>query len=104
MRSLLDEEGATFYEEHSGRRDGARALDYHQIFFLLNGAAKLGSALEAPAASGARLLSLWKNPQRRLRQFASHLTRGLSADALATEFRAGLGPVIPSPDNKGDIL
>ncbi|HIM55577.1 MAG TPA: hypothetical protein EYM39_02635 [Candidatus Latescibacteria bacterium] len=105
MRRLLDAGGAAFYQEHSGRRDGARALDYHQIFFLLNGVAMLCNALEAPAkAPGARLLSLWKNPQQRLTQFASHLAGRLSADALATEFRAGFRAAIPTPDKTGDIL
>ena len=88
---LLDAGSAGFYQEHSGRPDGARALDYHHIYFLLNGAALLCRALEAPAADpGARLLSLWRNPERRLFQFAAHLSRELSADPLARSFRSGL--------------
>ena len=100
MHCLLDADSATFYQAHSGRRDGARALDYHYIFFLLNGAELLCSALDAARAPaqaqaeakprGARLLSHWRNPERRLGQFATHLTRALSADSLAASFRAEL--------------
>jgi len=110
MRSLLDAGGAAFYQEHSGKRDGARALDYHRIFFLLNGAAMLCRALETPSKTpGAHLLSLWKNPQQRLTQFTSDLAAALSADSVAAEFRAELEAAIPpgrsgrAPGKTGDM-
>ena len=105
MRSLLDARSANLYQECSEGGGGARALDYHHIFFLLNGAALLCSALErSEAAPAAPLLALWKNPAQRLAQFASHLADGLSTDPLAREFRAEFEISVPSPDKKGEPL
>ena len=59
MRSVLREEVALYYAEISGRSDGARALDYHQIFFLLNGVAMLCSAFEGGPRAAA-LLARWQ--------------------------------------------
>ena len=86
MRSLLDAETARYYAEMGGRADGARALEYHRIFFLLNGAAMLCAALDGGPRAAA-LLARWKKPERRLRQFAKLLARGLSIDPVAVEFR-----------------
>ena len=98
MRSLLDACAARFYARVSGRADGARALDYHRIFFLLNGAALLCSALDGRSrvassqgsvrdAQAVGLLERWEKPDQRLRQFASMLVQGLSEDPVAVEFR-----------------
>ena len=89
MCSLLDSPVARLYAEESGRSDGARALDYHQIFFLLNGAALLCAAL-AGEPPGPALLKRWQRPARRLRQFADMLTQNVSADPVAVAFRACL--------------
>jgi hypothetical protein len=67
LRPLLDAQDAAFYVQCAGREDGARTLEYHQIFFLLNGAAQ---------------------PPARLGQFAASLAAPLSADPLAQEFRS----------------
>ena len=89
MRSLLDASAARLYAEASGRGDGARALDYHRIFFLLNGAALLCAAL-AGKPPGPALLKRWQQPAQRLRQFADMLTQNVSADPVAGAFRACL--------------
>lgn len=86
MRSFLDADAARCYAEISGRANGAQALDYHHTFFLLNGAAMLCTALDG-APRAAALLARWKKPRERLRQFATLLGRGLSADLVAVEFR-----------------
>lgn len=100
MRSLLDSGAAHFYAEVSGRADGARALDYHNIFFLLNGAALLCAALDGEPRLAA-LLARWKRPEKRLRQLADLLVRGLSADLCATEFRARLNAGVLSASDGG---
>ena len=100
MRSVLREEVALYYAEISGRSDGARALDYHQIFFLLNGVAMLCSAFEGGPRAAA-LLAHWREPMARLRQFATMLGRALSGDPLAAEFRGELHACL-TPD--GDRL
>ena len=89
MRSLLDAPAARLYAERSGRSDGAQVLDYHRIFFLLNGAALLCAAL-AGEPPGPALLKRWQRPARRLRQFADMLTQNVSADPVAVAFRACL--------------
>ncbi len=89
MGSLLDAPAARLYAEVSGRGDGARALDYHRIFFLLNSAALLCAALNG----GPHALALrqrWKRPYARLRQCAAMLAQGLSTDPSAAEFRSRL--------------
>ena len=103
IRSLLDARSAKIYEEVGGGSQGTRALDYHHIFFLLNGAALLCSALEKPRPSAAAaLLAQWKNPAQRLRQFAAHLAVCLSTDARAREFRAQFEISATSPDQRGE--
>ena len=89
MRSLLDASAARLYAEASGRSDGARALDYHRIFFLLNSAALLSAAL-AGEPHALALRQHWKRPQARLRQCAAMLAEGLSTDPSAAEFRSRL--------------
>ncbi len=89
MRSLLDASAARLYAEASGRSDGARALDYHRIFFLLNSAALLGAALDGEPYALA-LRQHWKRPHARLRQCAAMLAEGLSTDSSAAEFRSRL--------------
>lgn len=89
MRSLLDASAARLYAEASGRSDGARALDYHRIFFLLNSAALLCSALDGEPHAQA-LRQHWKRPLARLRQCAAMLAQGLSTDSSAAEFRSRL--------------
>lgn len=91
MRSLLDAPAARLYAEVSGHRDGARALDYHRIFFLLNSAALLCAALDGEPHALA-LRQRWKRPYARLRQCAAMLAQGVSADPGATEFRSRLSP------------
>ena len=86
MRSALHRDAALHYTEISGRADGARALDCHQIFFLLNGVAKLCDALDGGPRAEA-LLVRWREPAARLRQFAAMLRKALSADPVAAEFR-----------------
>ena len=86
MRTLADAESARHYAETFARADGARALDYHKLFFLLQGAAMLCAALDGGPQAGA-LLSRWQHPQYRLRQFAAMLADDLSDDPLAAEFR-----------------
>lgn len=87
--SLLDAPAARLYAEVSGRGDGARALDCHRIFFLLNSAALLGAALDGEPAALA-LRQHWKRPHARLRQCATMLAEGLSTDPSAAEFRSRL--------------
>lgn len=100
MRSLLDEDAARYYAITSGRADGARALHYHHIFFLLNGVALLGAALEgSPRAE--MLLARWQEPLARLRQFAAMLGQPLSADPIAAEFR---GELLACLTSDGDRL
>jgi len=82
----LHRDAALHYTEISGRADGARALDCHQIFFLLNGVAKLCAALDGGPRAEA-LLVRWREPAARLRQFAAMLRQALSADPVAAEFR-----------------
>jgi len=89
MRSLLDASAARLYAEASGRSDGARALDYHRIFFLLNSAALLCAALDGEPHALA-LRQHWKRPHARLRQCAAMLAQGLSTDSSAAEFRSRL--------------
>ncbi len=89
MRSLLDASAARLYAEASGRSDGARALDYHRIFFLLNSAALLCAALDGEPHALA-LRQRWKRPYARLRQCAAMLAEGLSTDPSAAEFRSRL--------------
>ena len=89
MRSLLDASAARLYAEASGRSDGARALDYHRIFFLLNSAALLCAALDGEPHAQA-LRQHWKRPLARLRQCAAMLAQGLSTDPSAAEFRSRL--------------
>ena len=86
MRSALHRDAALHYTEISGRADGARALDCHQIFFLLNGVAMLCAALDCGPRAEA-LLARWREPAARLRQFAVMLCQALSADPVAAEFR-----------------
>ena len=86
MRTLADAESARHYAETFARADGARALDYHKLFFLLQGAAMLCAALDGGPQAGALLLR-WQHPQYRLRQFAAMLADDLSDDPLAAEFR-----------------
>ena len=86
MRTLLDAESARHYAATCDRADGARALDYHKLFFVLQGAAILCAALDGESQADT-LLSRWRHPQYRLRQFAALLADGLSDDALAAEFR-----------------
>ena len=89
VRSLLDAPAARLYAEVSGRSDGARALDCHRIFFLLNSAALLCAALDGEPAALA-LRQHWKRPLARLRQCATMLAEGLSTDPSAAEFRSRL--------------
>ena len=89
MRSLLDASAARLYAEASERSDGARALDYHRIFFLLNSAALLCAALDGEPHAQA-LRQHWKRPQARLRQCAAMLAQSLSTDSSAAEFRSRL--------------
>ncbi len=89
MRSLLDASAASLYAEASGRSDGARALDYHRVFFLLNSAALLCAALDGEPHALA-LRQHWKRPLARLRQCAAMLAQGLSTDSSAAEFRSRL--------------
>ena len=89
MCSLLDAPAARLYAEESGRSDGARALDYHRIFFLLNSAALLCAALDGEPHALA-LRQHWKRPHARLRQCAAMLAQGLSTDPSAAEFRSRL--------------
>ena len=87
--SLLDASAARLYAEESGRSDGARALDYHRIFFLLNSAALLCAALDGEPHAQA-LRQHWKRPYARLRQCAAMLAQDLSTDPSAAEFRSRL--------------
>ncbi len=88
MRVLLDAEGARLYAEESGRADGAKALDYQQIFFMLNGAAALCAALADPMQDSSKaLLRAWSAPQARLRQFAKALAQPLSSNEVSAEWR-----------------
>lgn len=89
MRSLLDAPAARLYAEVSERSDGARALDYHRIFFLLNSAALLCAAFDGEPHALA-LRQHWERPSARLRQCAAMLAQGLSADPSAAEFRSRL--------------
>ena len=89
MCSLLDAPAARLYAEASGHSDGARALDYHRIFFLLNSAALLCAAPDGEPHAQA-LRQHWKRPLARLRQCAAMLAQGLSTDPSATEFRSRL--------------
>ncbi len=89
MRSLLDAPAARLYAEVSECSDGARALDYHRIFFLLNSAALLCAALDGEPYALA-LRQRWKRPYARLRQCAAMLAEDLSADLSAAEFRGRL--------------
>ena len=89
MGSLLDASAARLYAEASGHSDGARALDYHRIFFLLNSAALLCAALDGEPHALA-LRQHWKRPHARLRQCAAMLAQGLSTDSSAAEFRSRL--------------
>ena len=89
LRSLLAAPAARLYAEESGRSDGARALDYHRIFFFLNSAALLCAALDGEPHALA-LRQRWKRPYARLRQCATMLTEGLSTDPSAAEFRSRL--------------
>ncbi len=89
MCSLLDAPAARLYAEESGRSDGARALDYHRVFFLLNSAALLCAALDGEPHALA-LRQRWKRPYARLRQCAAMLAEGLSTDPSAAEFRGRL--------------
>ena len=89
MCSLLDAPAARLYAEESGRSDGARALDYHRIFFLLNSAALLCAALDGEPHALA-LRQHWKRPYARLRQCAAMLAQGLGTDPSAAEFRSRL--------------
>ena len=89
MGSLLDAPAARLYAEESGHSDGARALDCHRIFFLLNSAALLCAALDGEPHALA-LRQHWKRPQARLRQCAAMLAQGLSTDPSAAEFRSRL--------------
>ena len=89
MRALLDAPAARLYAEVSGRSDGARALDYHRIFFLLNSAALLCAALDGEPHALA-LRQHWKRPYARLRQCAAMLAQGLGTDPSAAEFRSRL--------------
>ena len=89
MCSLLDAPAARLYAEASGHSDGARALDYHRIFFLLNSAALLCATLDGEPHVQA-LRQHWKRPHARLRQCATMLAQGLSTDPSATEFRSRL--------------
>ncbi len=89
MHPLLDAPAARRYAELSVRADAARALDYHQIFFMLNGAAALCKALEQPTLEWAKaLLDSWDKPEQRLRLFAQALARPLSDDVAAARLRA----------------
>ncbi len=89
MRSLLDAPAARLYAEVSGHKDGARALDYHRIFFLLNSAALLCAALDSEPHALA-LRQRWKRPHARLRQCAAMLAQDLSTDPVAVAFRSCL--------------
>lgn len=89
IRSLLDASAARLYAEESGHSDGARALDYHRIFFLLNSAALLCAALDG-APHTRPLRQHWKRPHARLRQCAALLAQGLSTDPSAAELRSRL--------------
>ena len=83
MRSLLDAPAARLYAEESRRSDGARALDYHRIFFLLNSASLLCASLDGEPHALA-LRRHWKRPHERLRQCAAMLAQGLSTDSSAS--------------------
>ena len=86
MQTLVDAESARYYAEMSDCADDARALDYHKLFFLLQGAAMLCAALDGGPQANA-LLARWQHSQFRLRQFAGMLADDLSDDPLAAEFR-----------------
>jgi hypothetical protein len=89
MRVLLDAEAVRLYAEESALADAAKALDYHQIFFMLSGAAVLCAALSDPLQDSSKsLLRAWPSPQARLRQFGAALARPLSDDDVAAPWRA----------------
>jgi hypothetical protein len=94
MRPLLDRDAVDYYVERIGDVRVARAMDAHQIVFLLNAAAMLCSALSRPdeQANGA-LLRAWKNPARRLQTLACTLATPLSNDVDARCVRAAFSPV-----------
>ena len=80
MRSLLDARAAHLYAELQGS-DALRALDGHQVIFLLNAAATLCAALDRPTESAhATLLRAWQNPPQRLQVLADALGTPLSDD------------------------
>lgn len=92
MLPLLDERAVHLYAEVSGRADSMRALDCHQIFFMLNGVAALCKALEQPDLEWAQaLFRSWAKPAERLCIFAKELAKPLSdygdAVALRTAFQ-----------------
>ena len=88
MRSLLDARAARLYTELQGF-DALRALDGHQVIFLLNAAATLCAALDRPSEPAhAALLRAWQNPPQRLQILAEALGTPLSNDEQISSLRA----------------
>ncbi len=88
MRSLLDARAACLYGELQGS-NALRALDGHQVIFLLNAAATLCAALDRPTEfAHAALLRAWQNPPQRLQVLADTLGTPLSNDEQIGSLRA----------------
>ena len=88
MRSLLDARAAHLYAELQGS-DALRALDGHQVIFLLNAAANLCAALDRPTEpANVALLRAWQNPPQRLQFLVDALGTPLSNDEQIGSLRA----------------
>ncbi len=89
VRSVLNARAARFYAELTGDSGVVRALEGHQIAFLLNAAAALCEALEHPLESAnAALLRAWQNPCERLQAIARALSEPLGDDEDICHMRA----------------
>ena len=92
IRPLLDLRAARLYADLQGA-DAQRALDGHQVFFLLNAAAALCAALERPTESThVALLRAWQDPSQRLQDLADALGTPLSNDEQIGSLRAAFAP------------
>ena len=88
MRCLLDARAARLYVKLQGS-EALRALDGHQVIFLLNAAANLCAALDRPTEpANAALLRAWQNPPQRLQVLADALGTPLSNDEQTGSIRA----------------
>lgn len=89
IRPLLNARAARLYADLLDDEKALRALDGHQVVFLLNAAATLCKALERPTESAhAALLRAWQNPLQRLHALADALGAPLSNDEQIGSLRA----------------